>query len=122
MAAAFEMAEVLGVALHAVHAWALRRPPGVTIPMLTDWEAVEAQQRSALIELVEEYHRDHQSVEVECFLELVRPVPALLKHLDHAQLLVVGNRGRSALAAAALGSTSLNVLHHATIPVMVCHQ
>ena len=122
LAAAFEVAEGLGVALHAVHAWALRRPRGVTIPMLTDWEAVEALQSTALVELVEEDHRDHQGVEVKCFLELVGPVQALLKHLDHAQLLVVGNRGRSALAAAALGSTSLNVLHHATIPVMVCHQ
>ncbi|KAA0079372.1 hypothetical protein CIW52_28025 [Mycolicibacterium sp. P9-64] len=43
-----------------------------------------------------------------------------LRPLDRAQLVVVGNRGRPALAAAALGSTSLNVLHHSLIPVVVC--
>lgn len=122
LATGFEVAERLGVALHAVHSWSLRRPPGdVTIPFLIDWEAVEALQFSALTELVDEYHRIHESVEVKCFLEKVGPGRALLDHLADAQLVIVGNRGRAALTAAVLGSTSLNLLHHATIPVMVCH-
>jgi nucleotide-binding universal stress UspA family protein len=122
LATGFDVAERLGVELHAVHSWALRRPPGdVTIPLLIDWDAVELMQLSALTELVDEYHRDHRSVEVKCFLEAVSPGRALLQHLDHAQLVVVGNRGRPALTAAVLGSTSLNMLHHGTVPVMVCH-
>lgn len=122
LATGFEVAERLGVALHAVHAWSVRRPPGdVTVPFFVDWEAVETLQFDALRELVEEYRRDHDGVEVECFLEPGAAGHALLGHLDHAQLVVVGNRGRAALTAAVLGSTSLNMLHHSEVPVMVCH-
>jgi nucleotide-binding universal stress UspA family protein len=118
----FEIAERLGVALHAVHSWSSWRPAGdVTIPWLIDWEAIEALQFSALIELVDEYHRDHSGVEVQCFLEAAGPGRALLEHVTFGQLVIVGNRGRPALAAAAMGSTSLNLLHHSPIPVMVCH-
>lgn len=122
LATGFEVAERLGVALHAVHSWSSYRPPvDVPVPMLIDWQEVEDLQFSALTELVDEYHRDHRGVEVKCFLEAVGPGPALLQHLVGAQLVVVGNRGRPALAAAVLGSTSLNLLHHSPIPVMVCH-
>lgn len=122
LATGFEVAERLGVALHAVHSWSSWRPAGdVTIPWLIDWEAIEALHFSALIELVDEYHRDHPGVEVQCFLEAAGPGRALLEHVARAQLVIVGNRGRPALAAAAMGSTSLNLLHHSPIPVMVCH-
>ncbi|MET0992571.1 MAG: universal stress protein, partial [Mycobacterium sp.] len=46
----------------------------------------------------------------------------LLRHVDDAQLVVVGSRGRGPLAGAVLGSTSLNLLHHSGVPVMICHQ
>ncbi|MCP9270972.1 universal stress protein [Mycolicibacterium arenosum] len=122
LATGFVFAAQLGVALRAVHSWALRRPPGTTVlPTLMDWDAVEALQFVALTELVDEYHRDHRGVDVTCFLESGTAAGALLRHLEHAQLVVVGNRGRAALAAAALGSTSLNLLHHSPIPVVVCH-
>lgn len=122
LATGFVVAAQLGVALHAVHSWAPRRPLGaVAVPALMDWDAVEALQLAALTELVDEYHRDHRGVEVACFLESGSAAGALLRHLDDAQLVVVGNRGRPALTAAALGSTSLNLLHHSPIPVMVCH-
>jgi len=122
LATAFEVAERFGVALHAVHSWASYRLAGdVKIPLGIDWEAIEALNLSALTELVDEYHRDHRSVQVECYLDAAGAARAVLEHLDRAQLVVVGNRGRSALAAAALGSTSLNLLHHSPVPVMVCH-
>jgi len=120
--AAFDIAARLGVAVHAVHAWSMSRPPGdVTIPFLIDWAEVEALQLAALTELVNEYRRDHEGVEVQYFLEMSPSGRALLKHLNDAQLVVVGNRGRAALTAAVMGSTSLNMLHHSNVPVMVCH-
>jgi nucleotide-binding universal stress UspA family protein len=122
LATGFEIAERLGVELHAVHSWSLRRPPGdVTIPFLIDWTEVEAAQLSALTKLVDEYHHGHSDVVTKCLLEVISPGRALLKHLDSAQMVIVGNRGRAALTAAVLGSTSLNLLHHAAVPVMICH-
>lgn len=122
LATGFEVAERLGVPLHAVHSWTERRPSAdYVIPALIDWAAVEAVQLAALTALVDEYHREHQGVEAQCFLEVDRPARALMNHLEHAQLVVVGNRGRAALTAALLGSTSLNLLHHSTVPVMICH-
>lgn len=45
---------------------------------------------------------------------------ALLRHAEDAQLVVVGTRGRNALAGTLLGSTSLNMLHHSPVPVLIC--
>jgi nucleotide-binding universal stress UspA family protein len=120
--AAFDVAARLGVAVHAVHAWSISSSSGeMTIPFLIDWDDVEAQQFAALTDLVDEFRRDHEGVEVQCFLEKGASGRALLEHLDDAQLVVVGNRGRPALTAVAMGSTSLNMLHHSNVPVMVCH-
>lgn len=44
---------------------------------------------------------------------------ALLDHLDHARLLVVGKRGLSALPRLIVGSTSLAVAGRASVPVVV---
>jgi nucleotide-binding universal stress UspA family protein len=119
---AFDLAERLGVPLHAVHSWSSLRPPGnETIALGIDWEALEAMQSSAFNDLVDEFGRDYRNVEVSCFLDADRPGRALLDRLEGAQLVVVGNRGRPALTAAVLGSTSLNMLHHAAVPVVVCH-
>jgi nucleotide-binding universal stress UspA family protein len=43
----------------------------------------------------------------------------LVKAAAHADLLVVGSRGHSALAAAVLGSTSRSCVHHAPCPVAI---
>lgn len=47
------------------------------------------------------------------------PVAAILDHLDHARLLVVGKRGLSALPRLIVGSTSLAVAGRAGVPVAV---
>jgi nucleotide-binding universal stress UspA family protein len=46
---------------------------------------------------------------------------ALLEAADEldAQVIVVGSRGRSSVAAAVLGSVSTGILHHTTRPVLV---
>nr|WP_221380791.1 universal stress protein [Actinoplanes polyasparticus] len=44
---------------------------------------------------------------------------ALEQESRRARLVVVGNRGHSLLAGAFLGSTTVQLLHHATCPVFV---
>lgn len=118
---AFEFADRLGVGVKAVHAWSTRRPPGdVTIPYLIDWEALETAEWTYLMNTVEPWSSRYPNVDVTYFVEAHGASRAILDQITDSQLVVVGNRGRGVLASALLGSTSLNLLHHSSVPVMVC--
>ena len=119
--AAFEFADRFAVKLAAVRAWSMRRPAAaVTIPFLIGWDALEAAEWAQLTEVVDRCNQRHPDVYASCFVEPTRPTAALLQHAASAKLVVVGNRGRNVLNSAVLGSTTLNLLHHSTVPVMVC--
>ena len=97
-------------------------PPGdVTISYLIDWDEIENQERQHLPDTLAPWIERYPSVEVTCFVDPDKPSTALLRHAKDAQLIVVGSRGRGLLAGAVLGSTSLNLLHHSGVPVMICH-
>jgi nucleotide-binding universal stress UspA family protein len=49
------------------------------------------------------------------------PVPALLELSNHAQIVVVGRRGRSSSAGVLLGSVSTAMINRARCPVAVIH-
>ncbi len=119
---AFELADRLGVPLHAVNAWPSRRSPGgFGFAYLIDWDALEAAQWTYILEAVEPWSKEYPSVKVTYFIEPHGASEALLRHVTDSQLVVVGNRGRNLLTGTLLGSTSLNMLHHCPVPVMVCH-
>lgn len=118
---AFELAAALGAPVQAVHAWSMRVPAGeVSIPFLIDWASIELEQVNALNRAVEPYRRSHPDVTVTVLVDAARPRRALLQQLVDAQMVIVGSRGRTPLAATVLGSTSLNMLHHSPVPVAVC--
>jgi nucleotide-binding universal stress UspA family protein len=48
-----------------------------------------------------------------------RPAALLLKEAEHADMIVVGSRGRGGFASLLLGSVSQQVVHHAPCPVVV---
>lgn len=63
---------------------------------------------------------DHTGIpRVEGLLARGDPAHALLRYAEGAEVLVVGTRGRGAIASAVLGSVSRHVLHHAKCPVIV---
>ncbi|WP_166906471.1 universal stress protein [Mycobacterium sp. DL440] len=122
LSTAFEFAERFGLALTAVRSLSLAAPAetGVTIPLLIDWDGVESAELAALTETVDVHYKRHPAVVAKCFIEPDSPAKALLKHVADSGLVVVGSRGRNALAGVLLGSTSLNLLHHSPVPVMIC--
>ena len=119
--AAFELADRLGVNIVAVHAWSARRSAGdITLPYMTDWDAVKAVQHEHLQSALAPWTRMYPEVDVKYVIDQEKPSRALLHQSKNAQLVVVGSRGRGPLAGALLGSTGLNLLHHSAIPTMIC--
>lgn len=122
LATAFRYADRLGAPVRAVHAWTVKQQAErSTLPYFVDWEAVAKAETQFLEDAVTPWRARYPDIEVACIVEESKPGAALLKHCDGAQLVVVGNHWRSTVASVMLGSTSLNMLHHSELPVMVCH-
>ena len=110
---AFEVADMRGAELVAVHAW---RP---LIPRAeAEFEDVEA---DVLAESLESWQRRYPDVPVRRRSVSGNTRDVLLEQSAGADLLVVGSRGRGGFAGLILGSTSQAMLHHATVPVAVVH-
>ncbi|ULE33415.1 universal stress protein [Mycobacterium sp. IDR2000157661] len=121
--AAFEFAARVGVGVRAVHTWfRFRPPPGLISAFVTDWDGLQALQWQGLMSVLEPWTKRYPDVEVTYFVEPEGSTSALLRHAAEAQLVVLGSRRHNALAGAVLGSTSLNLLHHCPVPVMLCRR
>lgn len=115
---ALEQAETTGSNVVAVQAW--RAPSGYgtgsLVPRGAQWAAeVKAALESSVAPAREAWPR----VPVELRVVEEHPAAALLHEAEHADLLVVGSRGRGALAGALLGSVSLHCIRYANCPVVV---
>ena len=91
-------------------------------PYGVDWDALEALQWQGLLNVLEPWTELYPNVAVTYFVEPEGASKALIRHAADSQLVVVGSRGRNLVTGALLGSTSLNLLHHSAVPVMVCHK
>ncbi len=119
---AFEEAARYGTGLTAVHAWRLNQAdlgslvrPGVT------HEAVPAEARAMVAELVRPLAADHPEVDVRTDVVEAYAVDELVTLSANARLVVVGSRGLGSLWALLLGSVSREVIRQAHCPVAVVH-
>ncbi|GFG50345.1 universal stress protein [Mycolicibacterium agri] len=125
LAAAFEFADAFGCKVAAVRSRSAFGPlAAVANTLPVDWTGLEAAEWTQLTDAVDRHNQRHPDVSAACFIETTKPSVALLDRgkADRAQLIVVGNRGRNPLTSAVLGSTTLNLLQHSPIPVMVCRE
>lgn len=118
---AFELAARLDAPLWVVHSWALTGFANKHRPIIVDWDANTKEQWRRLDELIEPWHERHPDVNVTRIGESAKASHALSLHAECGQLVVVGHgHGGPHRGLRVLGSTSLNLLHHCSIPVVIC--
>lgn len=117
---AVEAAVALRAPLVAVHAWQdVAVGEGRGRLLYTDSVAKEA--RTRLDDALAPWRAKHPELVIEPVVVRDRAAEALVHRSAEAQLVVVGSRGRGALAGLLLGSVSQAVLRHAACPVAVVH-
>jgi len=125
---AVEEAAFRDARLVAVAAWTFVPPaplaepgmvpmPSADLPGQLDAERAAAEEE--LDAALDEAFPGGPPVEIERKLVEGDPAEALEAEAKHADLVVVGSRGRSGIAAALLGSVTRHVVDHAACPVVV---
>lgn len=118
------------VPLGVVHV--IERPPwglvalgGGPVPPLSDigeWQTTEGEAIiSAAVELAKDTVQDEALPQLNAQVYFSAIGPALFDLSAHAQMIVVGCRGRSKVGRILLGSVSTGLVHHAQCPVAVIH-
>ena len=115
-ALAFDEAARRGVGLVALHVWS---DVGVFPILGMDWHEREDQGQEVLAERLAGWQEQYPEVHVERKLFCDKPSQWLLKESEHAQLVVLGNRGRGGFPELLLGSVSSAVAQSARVPVIV---
>jgi nucleotide-binding universal stress UspA family protein len=114
----FEVASRKSLPLRAVLCW--RRD--VLAEMMWRPEPEPPERAEALLsQTLAGWREKYPDVDVHGAVVRDHPVAGLVAASNAQHLLVVGARGRHAIAGALLGSVSQGVLHHATCPVAVVH-
>lgn len=116
LACSFEAAAMRGVALWAVHTWYSLAGDDAWGPQQVGGQADEER---LLAELLAEWSEKYPDVDVRRLVSRDKPGRALLGHAKHAQLVVVGARGRGGFTGLVLGSTSQQLVHHSPCPVLI---
>lgn len=118
---AFAIASALGAPLVAVHAWTeqstLTYGEG---SRFRDWTDYVEHRKNDMVTHTADHAERYPDVEVDYRAERGKPDAVLIEQSRNAQLVVVGSHGRSALAAAVVGSSSQGLIHHSCCPVMIC--
>ena len=114
-----------GARVRVVHAWTIPALTMTGVGMVPSYADVEeelaASAADSLRADLERVGRSAEGVEIEQRVVKGDAAGALVDLSADADLLVVGSRGRGAIATAMLGSTSQACLHHASCSVAVVH-
>lgn len=113
---AFDYASRRSVPLRAVLCW---HPDRLAEMMWRVEPPAPAQAQAWLSEALAGWGQKYPDVVVHSGVVRDHPVAGLVTASTAQNLLVVGSRGRHALAGTLLGSVSQGVLHHATCPVVL---
>lgn len=114
---AFGEAAERGVTLLVVNAW-----HDITVELDPDSEhqsGLQAYEESVVAARIAGFRDVYTDVPVEVRVRQEKPVAALARLSEQAQLLVVGTRGRGGFAGLLLGSTSAALLAHTRCPLMI---
>jgi nucleotide-binding universal stress UspA family protein len=115
-ALAFEESSRRGVGLVALHVWS---DVGVFPALGMDWHDRQTEGQELLAERLAGWQERYPDVPVERKLFCDKPSHWLLQESEHAQLVVVGSRGRGGFPGMLLGSVSSAVAQSAKVPVIV---
>jgi len=121
LAFACEEARLRGTGLTAVHTWSDVLADGMLRPhpLQENVEEIEQSERAKLAEQVSGWQDKFPDLTIELDVTRGRPVRTLLERGEHAQLIVVGCRGRGGFTGMLLGSTSQALIAHSPCPVAV---
>ncbi|WP_072687108.1 universal stress protein [Rhodococcus marinonascens] len=118
---AFEFASFFDAPLVGLHTWQGSPAMGGTSQgLLVDWVTVRQEEEALLAEGLAGESETFPDVSVTKVAKQGAAADAMMQHAKDAQLIVVGSHGRGPVLGALMGSTSQNLLHHATCPVMIC--
>jgi nucleotide-binding universal stress UspA family protein len=122
---ALSVADAAGGDVTCVVGWSVEVVDGIVVtePGTPAWRQVEDRYDAVVHEVVDRFARAHPDVAVDV---VVRPGGAVAAVLDtaterHADLVVVGSRGRGGFAGLLLGSVSRRVVERAATVVAVAH-
>ncbi len=121
---ALDEAELREARLRVVHAWTIPPLTATGLAMIPTYGLLEKELSDvAEASIADDLERVGVPESLAVERDVVRGDAAgtLVSRSGDADLLVVGSRGRGALAGAVLGSVSRASLHHASCPVAVVH-
>jgi nucleotide-binding universal stress UspA family protein len=118
---AFEEASVRGVRLRALLAWThpVSTGPGDMLPLVYNPESLAADEQRLLAESLAGWRAKYPDVEVVAEAVRGRAARVLAEASVHADLLVVGSRGRGGFTGLLLGSVGHAMLLRAHCPVAI---